>query len=117
MSLRTINALRKAKKFREAFAILEKLLACHKECPHLWNLRGDIIQLFETQDGPPLAEAAACYKTALKLNPNDLEALESLAHFYDAVDPKPAKAKYYAETYIAKAKCGLREMEQILAEK
>jgi hypothetical protein len=117
MNLKEIKNLRKAKKFVKAFAKLEKLLRRHRECSHLWNLRGDLIQLLDTQDGPPLIEAAASYKTALKSNPNDIEALESLAHFYDAVDPKPASAKHYAEAYIANVKRGLSEMERIIAEK
>lgn len=79
MSLKQIKTLWKAKKFERALANLEKLLARHKECPRLWNLRGDLIQLLETQDGPPLAEAAKSYKTALRLNRNNLETLESLA--------------------------------------
>jgi len=116
MSLKEIKTLWKAKKFKKALANLEKLLARHRECPHLWNARGDLIQLLETQDGPPLAEAAKSYKTALRLNPNDLETLESLAHFYDAVDPKPVTAKRYAEVYIAKAKRGLAEMERVIAD-
>jgi tetratricopeptide (TPR) repeat protein len=116
MTLKEIKALRKANKFETALASLEKLLLRHKECPHLWNLRGDLIQLLETQHGPSLAEAAKSYKTALRLNPNNLETLESLAHFYDAVDPKPATAKRYAEAYIVKAKHGLAEMERVIAD-
>ena len=116
MSLQGIKTLRKARKFEKALAGLEKLLTRRKECPYLWNLRGNLIQLLETQDGPPLAEAAKSYKTALRLNPNDLETLENLAHFYDAVEPKPAKAKRYAEAYIAKAKRGLAEMERVMVD-
>jgi len=116
MSLKEIKTLSKRKKFEKALAKLGKLLARHKECPHLWNLRGDLIQLLETQDGPPLAEAAKSYKTALRLNPNNLETLESLAHFYDAVEPKPATAKRYAEAYITKAKRGIAEMERVIAD-
>jgi hypothetical protein len=78
MSLKGLKALRKAKKFGKALAGLEQLLARNKECPYLWNLRGDLIQLLETQDGPPLAEAAKSYKTSLRLNSNDMEALENL---------------------------------------
>jgi tetratricopeptide (TPR) repeat protein len=116
MNLKEIKTLSKAKKFEKALASLEKLLARHRECPHLWNLRGDLIQLLETQDGPPLAEAAKSYKTALRLDPNNLETLESLAHFYDAVEPKPATAKRYAQGYIAKAKRGIAEMERVIAD-
>ncbi len=107
--------MRRAKKFGKALTKLEKLLARHKECPHLWNLRGDFIQLLDTQAGPPLTEAAKSYKVALRIDPNNLETLESLAHFYDAVEPKPARAKRYAQAYIANAKRGVVEMERVAA--
>jgi tetratricopeptide (TPR) repeat protein len=116
MSLKQIKTLYRAKKFEKALASLEKLLARHKECPHLWNLRGDLIQLLDTQDGPPLGEAAKSYKTALRLDPNNLETLASLAHFYHAVEPKPETAKRYAEAYIVIAKRGLAEMERVIAD-
>ncbi|HXP61576.1 MAG TPA: hypothetical protein VN829_13850 [Dongiaceae bacterium] len=116
MRFKKIQVLWKAEQFEKALAGLEELMIHHKDCPHLWNLRGDLIQLVETQDGPPLAEAEKSYKRALRLNANDLEALESLAHFYDAVDPNPAKAKRYAEAYIARAKRGLSEMERVIAQ-
>jgi hypothetical protein len=75
-----------------------------------------LIQLFDSLDGPPLKEAAKSYSQALKLNPNNLEAIEGLAHFYDAVDPKPSRAKRYAAMYIEKAGQGLSGMNQILTE-
>jgi len=93
------------------------MLKRQQECPYLWTLRGDLIQLLETQEGPPLKEAAASYSKALNLNPNNLEAVESLAYFYDAVDPNPEKAMRYAKVYIEKAKQGLLAMEQIVAAK
>jgi tetratricopeptide (TPR) repeat protein len=116
VNLKEIKRLWKARKFEKALAKIEKLLARYSECPHLWNLRGDLIQLLETPHGPALAEAAKSYKMALRLNPQDLEALENLAHFYDVVIPRPASAKKYARAYIAKAKRGLREMECILTD-
>ena len=116
MALKEIRKLMKAEKFGAALAKLDKDLPRHQECSYLWILRGDLIQLQETQEGPPLKEAAASYRKALKLDPNNLYAIESLAHFYDAVDLKPAKAKRYAVTYIAKAKRGIAEMERVVAE-
>ena len=116
MSLKEIKRLIKAEKFGRALAKLERMLPRHQECPDLWIMRGDLIQLHETQEGPPLKEAATSYRKALKLDPNNLDAIESLAHFYDAVDLKPARAKHYAEAYIAKAKCGLAEMERVVTE-
>jgi hypothetical protein len=54
------------------------------------------------------------YKKALRLDSDNLESLESLAHFYDAVEPKPTTAKRYAETYIAIAERRLTEMKRIV---
>ena len=116
MALKEIRRLMKAEKFGAALAKLERVLPRHQECSYLWTLRGDLIQLHETQEGPPLKEAAASYRKALKLDPNNLYAIESLAHFYDAVDLKPARAKHYAEAYIAKAKRRLAEMERVATE-
>ncbi len=116
MALKEIRTLLDAEKFDEALATLDKLLARDNECPHLWNLRGDLIQLLDTEAGPPLSEAGRSYEKALAINPDDLEALECLAHFYDAIDPEPVKAKQYAAAYISRAKRGLAEMERVLAE-
>ena len=116
MKLKAIKKLVKEEKYALALARLESLLMHQQECPYLWTLRGDLIQLYETQDGPPLKEAAISYRKALRLDPHDLYAIKSLAHFYDAVEPKPATAKRYAEAYIAKAKCGLAEMERVIAD-
>jgi len=115
MALKQIRTLMKAQRYDRALAKVEGILADHRGCSHLWNLRGDLIQLLETQDGPPLTEAAKSYKTALRLNPDNLETLQSLAHFYDAVEPRPSIAKRYAEAYIAKAKRGIAEMERVIA--
>jgi uncharacterized protein (DUF433 family) len=92
------------------------MLEHQQECPYLWILRGDLIQLYETQKGPPLNEAAVSYRKALKLNPHDLSAIESLALFYDAVVQKPAWAKRYAGAYIEKVRQSLSEMELIDAD-
>jgi len=116
MTLKNIRALMRRKKFQTAFSQVEKALKHYKECPNLWNIRGDLIQLIEAKDAPPLSEAAKSYRRALKLNPNCLESIESLAHYYDAVDPQPAKARYYANVYVKKAEDILYQMKKILAD-
>jgi Tfp pilus assembly protein PilF len=116
--LKEVKALMKVKaeKYERALKKIEGAIASHKECPYLWLLRGDLIQLLQTLDGPPLKAAASSYSKALKLNPNNLEAIESLAHFYDAVVPAPVKAKRYARIYIETVKQSLCEMERIVVD-
>ena len=116
MSLREIRLLMGTKKFEQALAALERLLKRHSECADLWILRGDLIQLLDAEDGPPLNEAAASYSKALRLNPNCLETIEGLAHYYDAVDHNPIKARRYAERYIQRATKSISEMERIIAD-
>ena len=116
MNLAEIRKLIDTSNFVEALSQIDRLVTQVSECPYLWNLRGDLIQLLDTKDGPPLGEAAESYANALKLNPNDLEALEGLAHFYDAVDRKPIEARKYAKAYLEKSKKAVIAMEQILAE-
>lgn len=114
MNIRQIKKLCKQDKLQEALSQVDSLLSLQTESPYLWNLRGDLLQMQDTMDGPPLEESARCYLKALELNANDLEAMESLAHFYDAVNVKPAKAKKFAKAYIEKTKTSIRAMERIL---
>src|SRR4051812_3211768 len=100
MKIDKIRKLTQANKFEEALTQIDRLIEQDAENPYLWNLRGDLIQLLPTMDGPPLSEAGKSYRKALKLNPNDLETLGGLAHFYDAVEQKPLEAKKYAKEYI-----------------
>ena len=116
MKLSEIRNLADKGKMREALSQVDELLARASECPYLWNLRGALILLVETNDGPPPGDAAKSYLRALELNPNDLEALEGLAHFYDTIDPKPDEAKRYAREYLEKAKKIHIAMERIIAE-
>lgn len=88
--------------YDKALSELNALLTSECNCPSFWVMRGDLIQLGENASTPPLTEAAASYKKALELDPNDLEAIESLAHFFDAVISQPTDAKQYARAYIEK---------------
>src|SRR5215210_180451 len=99
----------------KALEEVDRTLGRWAECPHLWNVRGDLIQLLETKEPPPLKEAEKSYKMALRLNPKDTEAIEALAHFYDSVEPKPRKAKQYAQQFLALTKKRVSEMEQIIS--
>jgi Tfp pilus assembly protein PilF len=75
MNLKHIRALMKREEFQEAFSQVEEALKHNKECPGLWNVRGDLIQLLEAASAPPLAEAAKSYRRALKLDSRCLSKL------------------------------------------
>ncbi len=114
MTLKKIKGLMRSGKYSLALAKLERMLEHQQECPYLWILRGDLIQLYETQKGPPLNEAAISYRKALRLNPHDLSAIESLAHFYDAVVQKPASGPSVTPAHTSrKVRQNLSEMELI----
>lgn len=113
-SVNHVRMLREAQKFDQALTECEKALKQDQGNPYLWNLRGDLIQLLDHVDGPPLSEAANSYKTALRINPKDVSALESLAHFYDAVEAKPRLARRYAKAWIRQTKQTLTDMEKIV---
>src|SRR4051812_45785041 len=100
--------------FEAALSEVDRLLAKESGNAYLWNLRGDLVQLLDTKDGPPLAQAAESYRKALEINPNDLEAIEGLAHFYDVIERRPSEAKKYAKQYLDKTKKSLLEMNRIL---
>jgi predicted Zn-dependent protease len=116
MNLHEVRELIDTDKLEEALSQIQDLLSREKQSPYLWILRGDLIRLLNTENGPPLHEAAESYLNALALNPNDLEALESLAHFYAAVDRNPGEARKYANAYLEKAKDSVAAMECILTE-
>jgi tetratricopeptide (TPR) repeat protein len=114
MKINEIRDLMQQDKMEEALVEIEKLIEIHDDCPFLWVLRGDLIQSLPTKDGPSLEEAGRSYLMALRFNPNDLEAIESLANFYDCIEDKPTEAKKYAAAYIERATKSLQAMERII---
>ena len=64
----------------------------------------------------PLQTAEDCLLRAIALNPQSLEALEELAHLYDAVLPNPPKAKSHALKCKERAEKIVLEMNEILAD-
>jgi tetratricopeptide (TPR) repeat protein len=86
----------------------------------LWILRGDAIQLSDSED-VDLDEVEASYMAALELDPNSADAYESLGHFaFGVADDARAAAEYFREAISrgagAGAREGLREAEDELAE-
>jgi hypothetical protein len=111
-----IRAACSQQNFDEALVGLNALLKQNPHCPFLWNFKGDLIQLAESSPQFTPKDAENSYKRALDLNPADLEAMESLAHFYDAVEPNADEAKRHANKFIEALTPKLAAMQRIVAE-
>ena len=103
---------RKQKTIKEVGALLRK----SHFSPYLHILKAELILLSEGHDALPLKEAERAYLKAHKINPNDLEAIEGLAHYYDAVDPNPSKARAFAKSYLVKSSSAASRLRKILRE-
>jgi len=106
-----LRRLWREERFDEALRLVEHLLKLHPGCAQLWLRRGDLIQLAD--QGPELEEAGVSYRQALRLAPNNLEALRLLAHFHDIVVPNRALAKGYAKRFVRKVKLQLADIAQV----
>ncbi len=102
------------KLIKQVFHLIEETVAVEQANPYLWNLRGDVIQLLDIPDGPPLSEVEESYLKALEIEPENLESIESLAHYYDAVSTDVGKSKKYAALYLNKAGHTCAAMDAIL---
>lgn len=114
--LARLQDLWKAEQFDDALTLVDQLLLKSPDCPYLLVTRGILIQLLDHQNGPPLQEAEENFLRALTLAPGNLDALEELAHYYDAVEPNATKAKFYAAEYLKKAEPALEKIRNILNE-
>ena len=68
-----------------------------------------------SDDNGKLKEIESLLLEALKASPDNIEALEEIAHFYDAVMADSEKAAYYANFCRISAAKLIREMDEILA--
>lgn len=112
-----LQRLWKAERFNDALKLVDQLLSKSPDCPYLLVTRGMLIQLLDHQNGPALREAEENFLKALTLAPESLDALEELAHFYDAVEPNATKAKFYASEYVKRAEPALKKIRNILNER
>jgi hypothetical protein len=98
----------------EKLRAIEEALGVHPDCPHLLVQKAILIQVQDELDGVPgLEEVERCLLTAYALDDRFLEAIEELAHFYDTVCPDVAKARMFAERYIAVVTPVLRDLTVI----
>jgi tetratricopeptide (TPR) repeat protein len=109
-----LQHLLKAKKWEEALAQVDTLLAANPLAAQLYLLRGQLIQLQGENTACALDDAEAAFKRALELDGTYFDALVELMHFYDAVCADPPKALAYAKQVKALAQKALDEASDML---
>jgi|SRR5450432_251419 hypothetical protein len=86
-----------------------------RDCADLWVTRARLLML---EDDEPfsgsLLDVERCILKALDLAPNNLEAIEEAAHYYDVVAPDRRKAVKHAKRYIGLAGKVVSDMRAIL---
>ncbi|MFZ0415129.1 MAG: hypothetical protein WA766_07125 [Candidatus Acidiferrales bacterium] len=113
---REIQRLWSARQFDDVLTTIDKLLVECPDCPSLLVSRGVVIQLLDHREGPALNEAERSFLRALEVAPDNVSAIEELAHYYDAVVNDPAKAKHFAREYLSRVQPVIEEMRTILRE-
>jgi tetratricopeptide (TPR) repeat protein len=83
----------------DAVLLADAAVTAHPSSVRLWCRRGDLIQLGPEETPHALEDARASYERALQLDPDSADALESLGHYFDAVEPDES----LAESYLAKS--------------
>ena len=109
-----LQRLLKAKRWEEALAQVDALLASNPLAAQLYLLRGQLIQLQSESTAYALDEAAAAFKRALELDGTYFDALVELMHFYDAVCADTPQAMAYAEQVRALAQKALDDASDVL---
>ena len=92
---------------------IEVGLAKNPKCAHMLITKARLLML---GDSATLAQVEDCILKALDLSPNNLEALEEAAHYYDVVAPDRRKAVRYAKRYIQLVGKTISEMRAIIEE-
>lgn len=114
MTYAVLQRLLKAKKWEEALAQVDALLAANPLAAQLYLLRGQLIQLQNESTAYTLDDTEAAFKRALELDGTHFDALVELMHFYDAVCADPPKALAYAKQVKALAQKALDEANDVL---
>lgn len=112
MEIDQLSALRAQGVFRAKLDLLEEQLQNGHECPYLLTQKAMLIQLQGGESS--LEDAEQCLLRAHEINPNNLETLVELAHFYDAVIPNPEQAKHYATLFRDAVTGSLESLREIL---
>ena len=93
----------------EVLGIADEAVAAFPHSTSLWCMRAALIQLGSGDAPYTLDEALASYQRALAADPSSVEALEDIAHFYDAVRGDSEKAAtYFAQAKQARSNAGTK---------
>ena len=114
MTYAALPRLLKAKKWEEALAQVDALLAANPLAAQLYLLRGQLIQLQGESTAYTLDDAETAFKKALELDGTYFDALVELMHFYDVVCADSPKALAYAKQVKALAQKALDEASDVL---
>lgn len=116
MSLDNIRKLNGEERFDEALLELELLIKTSPECAHLWVLRGILIQLSDIST-LTLEDAEQSFLKALEIEPDFIEALEDLTHFYYAVMDDKEKTRAILnrlDESLSRVSAGVQEIREWL---
>jgi len=91
------------------------LLRKHRDNADLWITRARLLMLEDEPLSGSLREVERCIQKALELAPDDLDAIEEAAHFYDIIVPNRRKASTYAKRYIQLSSRVISDMRVIVA--
>lgn len=117
INLNQINHLKRLmgeNRFNEALSLIENLCNENYYSPYLWNVRARLEMLQGGSDGDPFGNAEKYLRIAFEINPDDLEVLEELAHFYDVLVPDREKSVRFATMVSEKVGLLQRDMRKIL---
>ncbi len=105
-----------SKVFDKALVLAGDLCAKNPLSPYLWIVRARLEMLVGGSDEDPFGAAESFLLAAYKINQNDMEVLEELAHFYDVIVPDREKAKQFGVLLLEKLKLLERDMDDIVYE-
>jgi tetratricopeptide (TPR) repeat protein len=79
-------------------ALADEAVRAFPQSPRLWCIRGDVIQLGPESCPHSLEDARACYQRATEIDPQFIEAWESLGHFHNAVlDDETTAQRFFSQ--------------------
>lgn len=82
----------------ETIVLADEAVRAFPQSPRLWCIRGDLIQLGPEDNPHSLDDARACYQRATEIDPQFVEAWESLGHFHNAVlDDEATAQRFFSE--------------------
>jgi hypothetical protein len=92
----------------------QALLMKHRGCADLWVTRARLLMLEDEPLSGSLSDVERCILKALDLAPDNLDAIEEAAHYYDVVVPDRRKAVVYAKRYIGLSRKVVSDMQAII---